>query len=49
MAADMVSRSRISPIRITSGAWRSAFFRPTCSEAVSGPISRWLTTDFLLR
>ncbi|EER59291.1 hypothetical protein AcdelDRAFT_3137 [Acidovorax delafieldii 2AN] len=49
MAADMVSRSRISPIRITSGAWRSAFFSAVCSDCVSLPISRWFTMDFLLR
>ena len=47
IAADMVSRSRISPIRITSGAWRSAFFRAICIDSVSLPTSRWLTTDFL--
>ena len=47
MAADMVSRSRISPIRITSGAWRSAFFRAVCRDWVSLPTSRWLTMDFL--
>ena len=47
MAADMVSRSRISPTRITSGAWRRAFLSATCRFWVSLPISRWLTTDFL--
>ena len=44
----MVSRSRISPIRITSGAWRSAFFRPVCRAWVSVPTSRWLTSDLRL-
>ena len=34
---------------ITSGAWRSAFFRPICSDAVSAPTSRWLTTERRLR
>ncbi len=43
----MVSRSRISPIRITSGACRSAFFSAVCRDWVSEPISRWLTIDFL--
>ena len=45
--ADMVSRSRISPIRITSGAWRRAFFRPFAADAVSLPTSRWFTTERL--
>ena len=44
----MVSRSRISPIMIRSGAWRSAVFRPICRLCVSRPTSRWFTTDFLL-
>ncbi|GAB1382919.1 hypothetical protein MASR1M50_12390 [Burkholderiales bacterium] len=44
----MVSRSRISPIMITSGAWRSAFFRPICSAEVSVPTSRWLISDLRL-
>ena len=44
----MVSRSRISPIMMQSGAWRSAFFRATCMLAVSRPTSRWLTIERLL-
>ncbi|MNN63557.1 hypothetical protein D3C81_1789410 [compost metagenome] len=41
----MVSRSRISPIMITSGAWRSAFLSAVCSDAVSLPTSRWLMME----
>src|SRR3990167_503391 len=44
----MVSRSRISPIRMQSGDWRSAFFSAICSDSVLRPTSRWLTTHFLL-
>jgi hypothetical protein len=47
MAACMVSLSRISPIRMQSGAWRMAFFSAGCQSMVSMPISRWLTIDFL--
>src|SRR5213079_3268304 len=43
----MVCLSRISPIRITSGAWRSAFFSATSNALVSVPTSRWFTIDFL--
>ena len=31
-----------------SGACRSALRNPICSDCVSRPTSRWLTTDFLL-
>ncbi len=38
----MVSWLRISPIRITSGAWRSELFSATSNDAVSMPTSRWV-------
>ena len=47
MAASMVSVSRISPMRITSGAWRNVFFSALPNECVSKPTSRWVTIDFL--
>ena len=40
MAYSIVSRSRISPMRITSGAWRSVFFRAANQLSVSTPTSR---------
>ena len=43
----MVSRSRISPIRMQSGAWRIALVRALCQSLVSEPISRWFTIDIL--
>jgi hypothetical protein len=43
----MVSRSRISPIRITSGAWRSVFLSAASQLSVSMPTSRCVTTQFL--
>ena len=43
----IVSRSRISPTRITSGSWRRAAFRPAAKVCASEPISRWLTMHFL--
>ncbi|MNE95436.1 hypothetical protein D3C80_1935240 [compost metagenome] len=46
IAYSMVSRSRISPIRITSGAWRSVFFSATCQDSVSMPTSRCVTMQF---
>ena len=42
-AVEIVSRSRISPTRITSGSWRSAARRPSANVVASEPISRWLT------
>ena len=42
-AVEIVSRSRISPTRITSGSWRSAARRPSANVVASWPISRWLT------
>ena len=47
-AVEIVSRSRISPTRITSGSWRRAAFRASGEGLVaSEPISRWLTMHFL--
>ena len=46
-ACSMVSRSRISPIRITSGAWRRLFFSADSQSSVSSPTSRWVTMQFL--
>jgi hypothetical protein len=40
-----VSASRISPIRITSGLWRSAWRRPSWKLGQSVPTSRWLITQ----
>src|SRR5213078_4900089 len=44
MPYSMVSRSRISPIRITSGACRSVFLSAACQESVSTPTSRCVIT-----
>ena len=49
MAASIVVASRISPIRMTSGASRIAFFSALWKAWVSRPTSRWLTIDFLCR
>src|ERR1043166_9559561 len=46
-ADSTVSRSRISPMRTTSGSWRSALRRAFENECVSACSSRWLTTQFL--
>ena len=46
-ACSIVSRSRISPIRITSGAWRSVFFSACSQPSVSMPTSRCVTMQFL--
>ena len=40
IAASMVSVSRISPMRMTSGACRSVFFNAFWNESVSKPTSR---------
>jgi len=48
-AAHTVSGSRISPMRITSGSWRSARFSAPRKSVVSAPTSRWLMIDFLSR
>jgi len=44
MVSWMVSRSRISPTRITLGSWRSAPRRALLKLRVCWPISRWRTT-----
>ena len=43
MAASIVSRSRISPTRITSGSWRSTRLSASPKVGTSTPTSRWLT------
>ena len=45
IAVCTVSSSRISPIRITSGSWRSTRRRARLKEIVSMPTSRWLITE----
>ena len=42
----MVSRSRISPTRITSGSSRSALRSALANDSVCGPTSRWLIRHF---
>ena len=46
-AVEIVSRSRISPTRMTSGSWRRTCLRADANEWVSSPTSRWLTTAIL--
>ena len=48
-AVATVSRSRISPTRITSGSWRSAARSARANDIVSNPISRWFNTERLSR
>ena len=48
-AVEIVSMSRISPTRITSGSWRSAAFSAAPKVIASEPSSRWLTMHFLCR
>src|SRR5687767_7424491 len=45
-ARRMVSRSRISPTRITSGSSRSALRSALAKDSVCGPTSRWLIRHF---
>ena len=45
----MVSKSRISPTRMTSGSCRSALRSACANERVSTDTSRWLTIDRLSR
>ncbi len=45
-AMSMVSLSRISPTRITSGSCLRAALRAEAKELVSEPTSRWLIMDF---
>ena len=47
-AVEIVSRSRISPTRITSGSWRSAARSASAKLVASDPISRWLTMHCLV-
>ena len=47
-AVSAVSASRSSPIRITSGSWRSTRRSASSKEAVSSPTSRWLTIAALV-
>ena len=47
-AASMVSRSRISPTKMTSGADLTALRKARAKDLVSRPTSRWLMIDFLL-
>ena len=42
----MVSRSRISPTRMTLGAWRRAARKPWGYASKSAPISRWLMVEY---
>ena len=46
-AISIVSRSRISPTRITFGAWRSAARSASANVGVSLCSSRWWTVAFL--
>ena len=46
-AVPIVSMSRISPTRITSGSWRSAALRASANDGASAPSSRWLTMQLL--
>ena len=48
-AVAMVSRSRNSPTRMTSGSWRRACLRALAKLRVSVPTSRWFTTAVLWR
>src|SRR5487761_1979817 len=46
LGSRMVSRSRISPTRITSGSSRSALRSALLKDRVCGPTSRWLIRHF---
>ena len=46
-ANSTVSASLSSPMNITLGACRNAFFSPSLKENVSAPTSRWVTKLFL--
>ena len=48
-AVVMVSRSRISPTRMTSGSWRRLARSALPNDGVSTSTSRWLTNPFLSR
>ena len=47
IAASIVSRSRISPTRTTSGSWRNARRKASAKFGTSTLISRCVTIDFL--
>ena len=47
IATFIVSTSRISPMRITSGDCRTTYFSASVNESVSSPTSRWLTMAIL--
>ena len=49
IAMEMVSASRISPTRITSGSSRIAARTPSAKLGMCVPSSRWMTWLFLLR
>ena len=46
-AVRTVSRSRISPIRMTSGSWRRTYLSADEYDSVSRPTSRWLMIESL--
>src|SRR5258708_1790968 len=48
-AVEIVSRSRMSPTRITSGSWRKLARSADANAGVSTSTSRWLTKPFLSR
>ncbi len=48
-AVSTVSKSRISPTRMTSGSWRRAARIAAANDRVSTSSSRWLMIDFLSR
>jgi hypothetical protein len=47
MAISIVSTSRISPMRMTFGAWRRAARSASEKVLVSEPTSRWFTVDLM--
>ena len=47
IAVEIVSRSLISPTKITSGSWRSTCLSAAANPWVSAPTSRWLTMQLL--
>ena len=47
IAVEIVSRSRISPTRITSGSWRRTCLSAWPKPCVSAPTSRWFTMQLL--
>jgi hypothetical protein len=46
-AISVVSKSRISPMRITFGAWRNVARKAEGKSLVSCPTSRWLMVELL--